>query len=70
MLLSSSGDLAAADSATVVKLFRVMLLMPVVLMVVFAMRPTRSVRERSKKMMLQTCRTCLWFPVSCWPLWC
>ena len=42
MLLSSSGDLAAADSATVVKLFRVMLLMPVVLMVVFAMRPEQS----------------------------
>ena len=40
MMLSNAGDTAAADSATVVKLFRVMLLMPVVLIVALAMRPT------------------------------
>lgn len=39
MMLSDAGNTAAADSATVVKLFRVMLLMPVVLLVAMAMRP-------------------------------
>lgn len=39
MMLSEAGNTAAADSATVVKLFRVMLLMPVVLLVALATRP-------------------------------
>lgn len=39
MMLSSDGNTAAADSATIVKLFRVMLLMPVVVLVAVAMRP-------------------------------
>ena len=38
MLLSDAGNTAAADSATVVKLFRVMLLMPVVLLVTLVTR--------------------------------
>lgn len=38
MLLSDAGNTAAADSATVVKLFRVMLLMPVVLLVTLVNR--------------------------------
>jgi len=38
MLLSDAGNTAAADSATVVKLFRVMLLMPVVLLVTLVSR--------------------------------
>lgn len=42
MMLSEAGNTAAADSATVVKLFRVMLLMPVVLMVAIVMRPRSS----------------------------
>lgn len=45
MLLSSAGNMAAADSATVVKLFRVMLLMPVVLLVAVAMRPPASAAD-------------------------
>ncbi|MDT4833617.1 hypothetical protein FQZ97_672330 [compost metagenome] len=43
MMLSNAGDTAAADSATVIKVFRVMLLMPVVLLVAMAMRPPASV---------------------------
>ncbi len=39
MMLSDAGNTAAADSATVVKLFRVMLLMPVVLLVSVLMHP-------------------------------
>ena len=42
MMLSNAGDTAAADSATVVKLFRVMLLMPVVVLVAMAMRPSTA----------------------------
>ena len=38
MMLSDAGNTAAADSATVVKLFRVMLLMPVVLLLSLALR--------------------------------
>jgi uncharacterized integral membrane protein (TIGR00698 family) len=38
MMLSGAGNTAAADSATVVKLFRVMLLMPVVLLVAVSLR--------------------------------
>lgn len=37
-LLSQAGEVAAADSAVIVKLFRVMLLMPVVLMVAIAVQ--------------------------------
>jgi len=40
MLLSDGGNTDAADSATVVKLFRVMLLMPVVLLVALVSRST------------------------------
>jgi uncharacterized membrane protein YadS len=39
MMLSGAGDTAAADSATVVKLLRVMLLMPVVVLVAVVLRP-------------------------------
>lgn len=42
MMLTGAGDTAAADSATVVKLFRVMLLMPVVVVVAMVMRPPAS----------------------------
>jgi uncharacterized integral membrane protein (TIGR00698 family) len=45
MMLSSAGNTAAADSATVVKLFRVMMLMPVVLLVAMAMRRTAPVSD-------------------------
>lgn len=45
MLLSSAGNMAAADSATVVKLFRVMMLMPVVLLVAVAMRRSAPVAD-------------------------
>ena len=38
MMLSDVGNTAAADSATVVKLFRIMLLMPVVLLLSLALR--------------------------------
>ena len=38
MMLSDAGNTAAADSATVVKLFRIMLLMPVVLLLTLALR--------------------------------
>ncbi len=38
MMLSDAGNMAAADSATVVKLFRIMLLMPVVLLLSLALR--------------------------------
>ena len=46
MMLSDAGDTAAADSATVVKLFRVMLLMPVVLLVALAVRPAGAAADR------------------------
>lgn len=39
MMLSSAGDTAAADSATVVKLLRVAMLMPVVMAVALVIRP-------------------------------
>lgn len=45
MMLSDAGNTAAADSATVVKLFRVMLLMPVVLLVSIAIHRRRTVDE-------------------------
>jgi len=45
MMLSDAGNTAAADSATVVKLFRIMLLMPVVLLVSVLMRSQTEVSE-------------------------
>lgn len=42
MMLASAGGVGAAESATIVKLFRVMLLMPVVVIVAMAVRPPRS----------------------------
>lgn len=42
MMLSDSGNTAAADSATVVKLFRIMLLMPVVVLLSLALRTRRG----------------------------
>lgn len=45
MMLSSAGNMAAADSATVVKLFRVMMLMPVVLLVAVTMRRSAPVSD-------------------------
>jgi len=45
MMLSSAGDTAAADSATVVKLLRVALLMPVVMLVAVVLRPPADAAE-------------------------
>jgi uncharacterized integral membrane protein (TIGR00698 family) len=45
-LLSHAGEVAAADSAVIVKLFRVMLLMPVVLTVALAVS-RRQVRDKT-----------------------
>jgi uncharacterized integral membrane protein (TIGR00698 family) len=42
MLMAEGGSSVAADNATVVKLFRVMLLMPVVLLVTWAFRAERN----------------------------
>ena len=47
MMWSDAGSTAAADSAVVVKLFRIMLLLPAVLLVSVVMRPTAGATDKA-----------------------